>query len=413
MAIQLLTSSKSASDRNVALAKKSLDILLARTDIDFFRVPQMPELWDETKKLAEELRQNYSQLVVVGIGGSSLGPRAIHEIFYESSQAHQVHFCDNTDVVAFERLLQSISDLKKTAWVFISKSGSTLETLAAYDFTSQFYDKKGVSFIDQTYFVTEKKSNPLFNWAKQHQRPILEIPLQVGGRFSVLTPVGMLPAAFMGLDIEAFRKGALSAISMKERIVSVSAYSLESFDRQEWITLFWHYSSLMKNFGGWIQQLWAESLAKAMDRNNQTAKRASTPISAIGACDQHSILQQVVEGSKDKLVIFIRIGSAESSVEVLKQTAFPDNKYLINKGFGQILAAEAEATSIALTQSGVSNLVLYVPDLSEKTVGFLFMFWQMVVGTVGEAMNINAFDQPGVELGKRLAKQLLSSSKLS
>jgi len=413
MAIQLLTSSKSATDRNVALAKKSLDILLARTDIDFFRVPQMSELWDETKKLAEELRQNYSQLVVVGIGGSSLGPRSIHEIFYESSQTHQVYFCDNTDAIAFERLLQSIPDLKKTAWVFISKSGSTLETLAAYDFTSQFYNKKGISFIDQTYFVTEKKSNPLFNLASEHKRPILEIPLQVGGRYSVLTPVGMLPAAFMGLDIEAFRKGALSAISMKERIVSVSAYSLESFDRQEWITLFWHYSSLMKNFGGWIQQLWAESLAKARDRHNQTAKRASTPISAIGACDQHSILQQVVEGSKDKLVIFIRIGSAESSVELLKQTAFPENKYLINKGFGQILAAEAEATSIALTQSGVSNLVLYVPDLSENTVGFLFMFWQMVVGTVGEAMNINAFDQPGVELGKRLAKQLLSSSKLS
>jgi glucose-6-phosphate isomerase len=261
--------------------------------------------------------------------------------------------------------------------------------------------------------VTEIKASPLFDFATKHQRPILEVPLDVGGRFSVLTAVGMLPAAFMGLNTEEFRAGAESALAMKERVISVSAHALQSFEREEWITLFWHYSSLTRYFGGWIQQLWAESLAKETDRKQNPAKRASTPMSAIGACDQHSILQQVMAGAKDKFVLFVRVGSAESSTETLQETVFPQHKYLLGKGLGQILAAEAEATSLALTQSQVSNMVLHIPDLSPRTVGFLFMFWELVVGLIGEAMNINAFDQPGVELGKRLAKQILDPTKLS
>ncbi len=356
---------------------------------------------------------DFWRLVIVGIGGSSLGPRALHEIFHEVNQRHQIHFCDNTDVMTFDKLIRSIPDLKKTAWVFISKSGATIETLAAFDFIHQHYKKTGLQFIEQTFYVTELQKNPLYDFALAHHRPILEIPQNVGGRFSVLTAVGMLPAAFLGLNLEDFRIGAESALAMNERVITVTAHALQSFERQEWITLFWHYSSLMKNFGGWIQQLWAESLAKTKTRQQKDAPRVSTPMNAIGACDQHSILQQVMEGAKDKFIIMVRIGSAESSSESMHETAFPQHKFLLNKGLGQILAAEAEATANAFTQSEISNLVLFVPDLSPRTVGFLLMFWELVVANIGECLDINAFDQPGVELGKRLAKQILSTTQLS
>lgn len=413
MAIQLLTSNVAVSDQNKARAQKAYQELLARQDLGFFQIPKRPQLFEAAQALGQKIRDQFDELVVVGIGGSSLGPRALHEFFFEENQKHRLHFCDNTDATMFERLCHSLNNPQKTAWVFISKSGTTLETLAAFDFANQFYRKKGQDFFANTFFVTEIKPSPLYDFAIQHQRPILEIPLDVGGRFSVLTAVGMLPAAFMGLKTEEFRLGAESALAMKERVLSVAAHSLQSFEREEWITLFWHYSSLTRYLGGWIQQLWAESLAKEKDRHQNQAKRASTPMSAIGACDQHSILQQVMEGAKDKFVIFIRVGSAESSTETLKDTVFPQHKYLLNKGFGQILAAEAEATSLALTQSKVSNMVLHIPDLSPRTVGFLFMFWELVVGIIGEAMNIDAFNQPGVELGKRLAKQILDPTKLS
>jgi len=413
MAIQLLTSNVQFSDDKKNLAQRSLEALLAREDLGFFRLPQQKNLFSETQKIGSEIKENFRELVIVGIGGSSLGPRAIHEIFFEDSEKQKIHFCDNTDMMAFDRLLKILGDLKKVAWVFISKSGSTLETLAALDFIHQHYQKKGLPFWLNTFYITELRKNPLYDLALQHQRPVLEIPINVGGRFSVLTPVGMLPAAFMGLNIEDFRVGAEAALHMREKVLSVSAHTLQSFERQEWITFFWHYSSLMKNFGAWIQQLWAESLAKDKDRSNKKANRVSTPMSAIGACDQHSLLQQVMEGAKDKFIVFVRVGSAESSTELLKETAFSQQGYLLNKGLGQILAAEAEATALALTQADISNIVLHVPDLSERTVGFLFMFWELVVGTLGESLNINAFDQPGVELGKRLAKQILDPTRLS
>lgn len=408
-----MTSNVEVSAKNQNLAKQSVEKLFKRQDIGFFQLPSSPELFQESQTLGSELRKSFTDLVVVGVGGSSLGPKSIHEVYFDLSASHQLHFCDNTDAEVFYRLLKSLQhtkDLRKVAWVFISKSGSTLETLAALDYIHQFYNKIGLQFYSNTFFLTERKSNLLFDLAQKHDRPVLEIPQNVGGRFSVLTSVGMLPAAFLGLNVEGFRKGAQQACQAKELVTTLVAHTLQSFEREEWITLFWHYSSLMRYFGAWMQQLWAESLSKEKNNHGRAAARASTPLTAIGACDQHSILQQVIAGAKDKFVIFVRVGSAESSSELLHETAFSQHKYLLNKNLGQILAAEAQATAGALSQKNISNLVLYVPDLSEQSLGFLFMYWELVVATIGEALEINAFDQPGVELGKRLAKQILNPS---
>lgn len=405
--IKFLSSSKSVSLVNQVRAKKALDVFLKRKDIGFHHLPDREELWTSAENLGRELRMQYSDLVVVGIGGSSLGAKAIYEIFASPLSAHRVHFCDNVDATEFDRLVNSIPNLEQTAWLFISKSGSTIETLLTIDFVHQIYTEKGFHFFNHIYIITEKKDNPLALLAKKHNRPALEIPLDVGGRFSVLTPVGMVPAAFLGLSPFDFREGAKEILAHVEPVESMVAYVLDSFERNEWITLFWFYSSWMRSFSGWIQQLWAESLAKQNDRTGSAAPRASTPMGAIGACDQHSILQQVMDGYKDKFVVFLRVQSAEQGSKKLKQTLFEQHKFLQGYSMGDLLAAEAQATSQALSQADTSNLVLSVIDLSPKSVGGLFMYWQLVVATLGEAMNINAFDQPGVELGKRLAKEII------
>jgi glucose-6-phosphate isomerase len=407
--IKILSQSIKSSPAHVQTAEKGLQKFLQRSDIGFSQLTKRKPLWDSSHELGKTLRKGFSDLVVVGIGGSSLGVRVIAEIFSDPQNSHRLHFCDNVDAAEFQRLMDTLPDLAKTAWLAISKSGTTLETLMAVDLAAQIYQKKGLRFSDHFFAISEPRSNPLHDFAQSIQRPCLEIPLDVGGRFSVLSPVGLVPAAFLGLDTEEIRKGAESAFSKEgtEAITQVMAQTLQSYDRQEWITLFWYYCSWMKNFGGWTQQLWAESLSKKTDRQNKPAKRASAPLMAIGACDQHSILQQVMEGARDRFVIFTRVKSAETSQLKLEESKFAVHQFLRGRGLGDLLAAEAKATEQALTQVGVSNMVLQVEDLSARSVGELFMFWQLVVAGLGECLDINAFDQPGVELGKRLARQIL------
>lgn len=347
--------------------------------------------------------------MIVGVGGSSLGTVVISEVF----SAKNIHFVDNVDSLSFEALFEELKDLSKTGWLFISKSGNTIETLCALEFVEQLYYHEGLSLGAHSAVISENKESSLTNWAKTHHAPICHVPQDVGGRFSVLSPVGMLPAVFMGLDIEKFRLGAAKALQSESLIEATMAQIMESFDRQEWITLLWSYSSRMKTFGGWFQQLWAESLAKKTTKDGKSAPRASTPVAAIGACDQHSILQQVMEGTHDKFVIFQRFEDAESGSLSLAKSQFPETSSLVHKTMGQLLKAEALATQEALNQVGVNTMTLKTKVLDEEALGFLFMFWQLVVAGLGEAMQIDAFNQPGVELGKRLAKEKLSKASLS
>jgi glucose-6-phosphate isomerase len=187
----------------------------------------------------------------------------------------------------------------------------------------------------------------------------------------------------------------------------LTAQSLKSFEREEWITLFWVYCNRLFTWGLWVQQLWAESLAKKKNRQGQEAPRASTPIALVGANDQHSVLQQVAEGARDKFIWFMRVRESETAGPVLKKSQFANQTYLEGKSLGALLSAESQATMKALQQNQVQSLCLEVDRLDEATMGALFMILELVVGALGEAFDINAFDQPGVELGKRLALEIL------
>lgn len=383
--------------------QNALHSLLKRKDLGFLDLPHRIGLWQESQKLGNQWRERFQQLVVLGIGGSSLGIRTLIEVF----NVQNVIVLDNVDGVAFHRDLEQIKDWQKTGWAVISKSGSTIETLCALEFVQQIYREKGIRFDQRVMVISEFTDNSLSHWAQEYSIPRLEVPKDVGGRYSVLSPVGMFPAAYMGLDIEAMRLGALRALQSTTTVTQLMEQFSSSFQRQEWITNFWFYSSRMKYFGMWWMQLWAESLAKRTNRQGKEAPRVSTPISAIGATDQHSVLQQVMEGAKDKFVVFWQFADTLGAGPTLTQSTFPETKDLVGRRMGELLVVEAEATCQGLSLNGVSTMTLKVNQLNEETLGHLLMIFQVLVGGLGELLEINAFDQPGVELGKRLAKEKL------
>ena len=406
--IKLTDVSLKFSDEDLQLAFEGLTRLKGREDIGFFQLPERPKVWKQSMTRASDLKAKYDHLFVIGIGGSSLGAKVLLEA---CSSEEKVVFFENVDGKAFWNRLKSFDEKKqdwsRVHWVIISKSGNTMETLAQAQFADQFLSQKGLRIYDHCTVITEERSNPLYDWAEKYLVKVLEIPRDVGGRFSALTPVGLLPAAFAGINIEEIQKGAQWGLMQDRMIAELCALSLASFQNEKWITLFWSYSDQLREYGLWMQQLWAESLAKKVDRQGRTAPRVSSPMPLVGAIDQHSVLQQVCEGAKDKFIWFLRARSSEEAGPALKEPIFPAQAYMKGKKLGDLLRVEALATRQATHEAGVDSLTLVVKELNGESIGALMIISELTVATLGELLDINAFDQPGVELGKTLAKSKL------
>jgi len=399
--IKLNFSHSHSSSKNQSLAASSFDQVIKNNSLGFHQITQRKQIWESCTKLAQQWQGLYDQVAVIGIGGSSLGPQVIQDCFFKS----EILFFENVDPVQFKNLAKKIKNPNRTAWVCSSKSGSTIETLCLLEALYQEFHDLG----QMVAVVSEQESNLLTDWAKKNDHPILEISKDIGGRFSVLTPVGMLPAALIGLDLEKFRVGAETALKQNSVIEMISSQVLDSFDRKEWITVFWFYASSGVSMGRWVQQLWAESLGKQFSRQNTAANRASTPMFAMGSVDQHSTLQQMMDGEKDKFFWFFRFQDRESQFS-MKPQIFSKLNLLKNKTMGDLLAAQALATEKALNEQKAHSLQIKYEKLDEASVGHFFMLMQLVVATVAEALNINAYDQPGVERGKILALEELQKS---
>lgn len=401
--IDISLSRQNPKTDHVKAAAAALERVLARTnETTFPTLVARDELWATAKKVGADLRGRFDRVVVCGIGGSSLGAQVVASL----SPKSKLSFLENVDGAAFDRMVAGW-DLPKTGFLFVSKSGGTIETLASADYIREVLAEKNLSIAKQSHVMTEKADNILGSWAKENNVPVTIIPAEVGGRYSVLSPVGMVPAAIDGLDLDKFRAGAKRALERKDFVADLMARFSESFGRDEWITVFCFYDSLGKLLGAWIQQLWGESLGKKTTRDGKPAPRASTLMTAVGAVDQHSFLQQLMEGAKDKFVVFVRSESAEGGRRKLANATFSETKLLASRPMGHLLRAEALATEEALHRSGVSTLTLKTSVLDEEGLGETFMLLQLIVAGLGELMNINPFDQPGVELGKRLAKEFL------
>lgn len=369
------------------------------------------------RALAQWARERGARdVVVLGIGGSALGPIALRTALLPTGWntlspsnrdgRPRLHVLDNVDPVTMSALLDRL-ELGATLFIVTSKSGGTAETMAQYLVVRDRLEQANRPVRDHIVFVTDPERGALRRIANAEGIAAVAIPPNVGGRFSVLTPVGLLPAAITGIDVTGLLDGAGD---MRERCQASDfrRNPAGAFAVLQWLAdqrgrhgqVFMPYSDGLRDMAAWFVQLWAESLGKVRPDGTSVGP---TPIAALGATDQHSQVQLFMEGPFDKVVSFVSVDDFGTDITIPSRPGLPpDLAYLPGHTLGELLRAECAATSAALARMGRMNCTLRLPDLSPATIGELIMFFQLATGYAGAWYGINPFDQPGVELGKQL-----------
>jgi len=380
----------------------------------FVDLPFQTEVADKVIDYAEKVKGKFERIVILGIGGSMLGPQVIVEAF--KNPKIEVNCVDNIDPFVIENLVSQIT-YRKTLFLVQTKSGGTPETLAQYLFFKEKVEQNGGSLQENFAFVTDPKNGYLREVANLEKVPSFEIPENVGGRFSVLTPVGLLVSALIGLDIKSMLAGAgevmnkefFDASSRSAFDTSISLFALSKKGKNEVVIM--PYSSRLAKFSQWCIQLISESLGKEFDLKGNRVNAGITPISSLGATDQHSQLQLFKEGPNNKVMFFIEVLDKEAKA-VIPSAPIEDKKgfeYLSNTSFAELIDAEFKGTRQSLTESLRPSLTLSIDKVNEANLGALFAFFELVTAFIGEMLEINTFDQPGVERSKVLTKEILLS----
>lgn len=364
----------------------------------------------------------HDDVVVLGIGGSALGPIALRtaltpygwNMLAESERRGlpRLHVLDNVDPVTISALLGRL-DLSRTLFIVTSKSGGTAETMSQFLIVAGKLRELNLPFARHLVFITDPRQGALRPLAATENIPALAIPPNVGGRFSVLTAVGMLPAALVGIDIDALLDGA-AVMAKRCESADLRTNPAGVFAVLQWlsdtrngksINVFMPYSDQLRDFAAWFVQLWAESLGK--QRTDGTFV-GPTPLAALGATDQHSQVQLFMEGPKDKTVTFVTIDERETDVTIPPEFAHVDDlKYMGSHTLGELIGIEQQATAGALAQRGRPNMTIRLGRVDAHHVGELMMMLELATAYAGQLYGIDAFNQPGVELGKQFAYALL------
>lgn len=353
----------------------------------------------------------HPNLLLLGIGGSALGPAALDAALSKPGSGRRLIVLDNIDPDFVWETLNSISP-KDTLVNVIAKSGVTAETMATFAVVHKWMtDALGESRLREHFVVTtDPEKGDLLAIAREEKYPVFSIPSNVGGRFSVLSPVGTLPAALLGFDVEAMMEGARQAADQARKtffenpalVAAFVQFVLEREKAKKILVLF-PYSQALWKFSFWFKQLWGESLSKKLDRRNREVYFGQTPTAALGVTDQHSQLQLFIEGPNDKTFLFWNVKSFRNSVSIEHPfSAFDSMSYLEHKSVVDLFRAEKLATEIALTEAGRPNATVQIESISEEGLGNFIMFSQYFAAYAGELYDINAFNQPGVEYGKKL-----------
>jgi len=337
-------------------------------------------------------------LVVVGIGGSDLGGRTIQNALQRQDALMRVLFHgDTTDPNDIDSLLREV-ELPNTVFNIVSKSGNTMETIAYYLYLKQLYLDRESDWRKHFVFTTGN-SGPLWQEAQTHEISVLNIPENVGGRFSVLSAVGMLPAAAMGVDVHDMWRGAAAAITQTKSLGDKSIAWQLAWEQylltQQGVdaVVFMPYSRKLEEFGRWLRQLWAESLGKD--------GKGILPIQARGPADQHSQLQFYLEGKFLASIQFICIEDHGVSYTIARADV-PGFAHLENKEFSELIALEQSTTAESLKQIGRPSAALEIERIDANSLGMLFMTYMLAVTCLGELLEIDAFNQPLVEESKKL-----------
>jgi glucose-6-phosphate isomerase len=400
----------------------------AAGEYGFYKLVNQGETVGEIKTFAEGLGQAYDHVLVLGIGGSALGAKALlgalrppgwNELDDETREYFpRLTVLDNVDPNSMDAALRRI-DPRRVLVNVISKSGGTAETMAQYLVVRAWLeDALGSAAHRHLVFTTDPARGALREIAARDAIAAVSIPPDVGGRYSVLSPVGLLPAALVGIDIEALLEGAYRAVHQAEAedllrnpaALYAGLHWVADTELRAPIHVLMPYSDRLREFAEWYRQLWAESLGKRLNRDGQEIHAGPTPVAAIGATDQHSQVQLFMEGPLDKVIAFAVVddGGADVRIPPFEDDLpgagpLPDDlSYLAGHTLGELLRAEQRATATALARMGRMSCTLHLSDLSPAVFGEALMFYQIATGYAGVWYGIDPFDQPGVELGKRL-----------
>ncbi|CAN5615523.1 glucose-6-phosphate isomerase [soil metagenome] len=396
--------------------------LTAAGVVGFVDVATDEKLLQQSLSFEESVKGKFDDVVVLGIGGSALGTIALRTALLtpgwnalpseERKGRPRLHVLDNVDPVTIAALLDGL-DLARALWVVISKSGGTAETMSQFLIVHARYTAAGLAPSPHFVFVTDPKQGALRPLAQSLGVRALDIPPNVGGRFSVMTPVGMLPAALAGIDVQDFLGGAADMArrcetpDLKRNPAGVYAVLqwLSDSAHGRVINVFMPYSDQLRDLAGWFVQLWAESLGKV---RRDGAFVGQTPLAALGATDQHSQVQLFMEGPENKTVTFVRVRERSVDLEISGQ--FPDVTgvaYLEGHSLAELMNVEQRATAGALARRGRPNLTIELERVDAWHLGGLMLLLELATAYAGQLYGVDAFDQPGVELGKQFAYAML------
>jgi glucose-6-phosphate isomerase len=408
------------------------DVERRRADgaLQFFDLPYESRMVEDIASFADGMGQAFDTVVVLGIGGSALGTIALQNALLQphwnelSDEAREwfprLYVLDNVDPTTIGPLLDRL-DPRRTLFNVVSKSGTTAETMAQFmivrDRLRAALD--GDAYRGHLIFTTDPEKGVLRKIADAEGIATLAVPPGVGGRFSVLSAVGLLPAALAGIDIAALLAGAAamdercrtdSLLDNPAALFAVLQY-LADTEAGAPIHVMMAYSDRLYSMADWFRQMWAESLGKRVDRAGAVVTRGPTPVKALGATDQHSQVQLYMEGPFDKTVTLLASRDRGTDLAIPRVYQDVDElSYLGGRSLGELLDAERQATSAALAAAGRMNMTIELPRVDAHAIGQLFMLLQIATVYAGALYDVDPLDQPGVELGKQLTYALMGRS---
>jgi glucose-6-phosphate isomerase len=414
-------------ERSQSKALKALKSFQKLSDEGRYGFPHLPFQKQTLKSIAEyagSVRGGYDTVCVVGIGGSALGawaldcgirgPHPVQGAF--TPERPRLVILDNVDPAFTGAALDSM-DPRKTLVVVIAKSGGTAETVSTFLIVREWMEQAlGADFAQRIVAVTTEGKGDLFALAQAEGYKTFPVPVNVGGRFSVLSPVGLVPAALIGIDIAKLARGAAQMTrrcwlpDLDENIALRAAlcHWLIWTRKAKPIHVAFPYANHLWGTAFWFRQLWAESLGKARNRAGETVHVGQTPVAALGTTDQHSQVQLYIEGPNDKVFTFWRVEKFASPGKIpARRFNLPAFDALAGKSLAKLLDAEQRSTAAALAEAGRPNCTVTLGRVDEEHLGAFLQMMEFQTAFMGELLNIDAFDQEGVELGKKYTYGLM------
>ena len=388
-------------------------------EVGYYHLPQQGA--DEIARAQEFFSaRSYDEIVLLGIGGSSVGVRALYEMLRPRVKNNlRFEILDNLDALSVRRALEGLN-FASTIFIVSSKSGGTIETISLFKVVLQRFGISDLKTLAKNFIFITDVGSPLDIFAREHSACVINMPANVGGRFSVLSAVGLVPAVGLGLDASAMLSGAEEAKkAYLDEILSASGIVAQNKILQKAhhyathksakINVLFSYCDALRGFGEWYVQLWAESLGKKIG----FSREGLTPIGLSGSRDQHSFLQLIMDGIKDKTVTFLKIADTglsdavpQLSLEPLKSCDFVNGMRL-----SEVLGCQCDATLQAVSNEGISVDLIEVSRLCEQSAGFLFYYFELLTSATGAILGVNTYDQPGVEAGKIILKSMILKSR--